>query len=511
MGSFQVGPVYPGIPIFTDTYINGFGGGFDIHPGHKTFFGSIDIGAIPLDPPNYTLGVDGKVSITFDDSGPVILTVSGSAAVHGLQVATAALTFESTGYFHLTGQADLDLDVVDISSKIDAFADLPAKEFSSEITGDLDIAGIDVSGIDGIVSSKGAGACGSYLGLQAGFGYAWGGAVHVFWHGCDFGPYRVQPISAVPSVSGARAVSSDVAVGAGTPVTNLEVHGTGGAPSVVLTDPGGHTVTPVALSPQTVHSPAISIADPAHDVTYVSVTSPKSGNWQVAAAAGSPGIAQVLAARGYPAPKLSAKVSGTGRTRTLAYHVKAPPGTTVQYAERGKGAYRVIGTAKGASGHIRFAPAAGPAGRRDIVATLTENGLPARSMTLAHYAAPKPAAPGRVKGLRVARHGQAFRVAFGGAPAADHYLVRIVATDGHRYARVISSKAAHRVTVPALGYQDAVTATVTAISSMQRSGPAVSAKASYTSKVLARAQRQAKPKTTHHHHKAKRKKKKRQR
>jgi hypothetical protein len=506
MGTFQVGPVYPGVPIFTDTYINGFGGGFDIHPGHKTFFGTIDIGAIPLDPPNYTLGVDGKVSITFEDSGPVVLTVSGSAAVHGLQVATAALTFESTGYFHLTGDADLDLDVVDIDSKIDAFADLPGKEFSSEITGDLDIAGIDVSGIDGIVSSKGAGACGSYLGLQAGFGYAWGGAVHVFWHGCDFGPYRVQPISAVPSVAGARAVSSDVAVSAGTPVTNLEVHGTGGAPSVVLTDPAGHTVTPVALSPQTVHSPAISIADPAHAVTYVSVTAPKFGNWQVAAAPGSVPIAQVLAARGYPAPKLSAKVTGAGRTRTLAYRVKTPPDTTVQFAERGTGAYRVIGSARGASGHIRFTPAAGPAGRRDIVASITENGLPARSETLTHYVAPQPPVPGRVKGLRVSRRGHAFRIAFGTAAAADHYVVQITATDGHRYARVISGKTAHQVTVPALGYQDVVTATVTAISVMQRSGPTVSAKASYTSKVLARAQRQAKPA---HHDKHKRKKRKR--
>ena len=40
MGSFQVPFAFPGIPIFTDAYIAGFGGGFDIRPPRKRFFGS---------------------------------------------------------------------------------------------------------------------------------------------------------------------------------------------------------------------------------------------------------------------------------------------------------------------------------------------------------------------------------------------------------------------------------------------------------------------------------------
>ena len=65
MGSFQVGVPFPGVPIFSDVYLNGFGGGFDLHPPRKRFFGSIDIGAIPLDPPNYTVNVTGAISLTF--------------------------------------------------------------------------------------------------------------------------------------------------------------------------------------------------------------------------------------------------------------------------------------------------------------------------------------------------------------------------------------------------------------------------------------------------------------
>jgi hypothetical protein len=509
MGSFQVNGLYPGIPIFTDTYLTGFGGGFDIHPGKRHFFGSIDVGAIPLDPPNYTLGITGVVGLTFNDNGPVVLTVDGTGSIHGLQVATAGLTFSTNGFFEMKGQADLDLDVVDVNASVDAFAYLPQKEFSSEMTGDVNVAGIDISGIDGIVSTRGTGACGSYLGLKAGFGYVWGGSVSVFWHGCDFGPYRIQPPPSGNALSAAGGrVAADVAVVKGTPVTNFEVRGTGGAPSVVLTDPAGHTVTPVALSPQTVHSAAISIADPAHDLTYVSVTAPRAGNWQVTAAPGSAPIAQVLAARGYPAPTLHAKVTGTGATRTLTYTAKTPPGTTVQFAERGSDAYKVLGTAKGSRGTLRFTPADGSAGRRAVVALLTENGLPARELTVAHYVAPAPPRPGKVHGLRVSRRGRSFGVAFGKAGGASHYLVSIDATDGHRYVRVIAGKTAHRVSVPALGYGDAITATVRAVSSMQRTGPAVSGQATYTSKVLRRAQREARHAATHHRHHHKKKKRK---
>jgi hypothetical protein len=197
---------------------------------------------------------------------------------------------------------------------------------------------------------------------------------------------------------------------------------------------------------------------------------------------------------------LRAQVTGTGRTRTLTYRAKTPPGTTVQFAERGSDAYKVIGTARGARGKLHFTPADGSAGRRAIVALLTENGLPARELTVAHYVAPKPPTPGKVHGLHVSRRGRSFRVTFGRATGASHYLVSINATDGHRSVRVIAGRTPHRVSVPALGYGDAITATVSAVSSMQRTGPAVTGKASYTSKVLKRAQREARHAAKHHRH-----------
>jgi hypothetical protein len=491
MGSFHVDVPFPGIPVFEDAYLTGFGGSFDIHPGHKEFGGSIDFGAIPLDPPNFAIGLDGNVSITFPDTGPVVVKMTGTGTVHGSQVASAQATFESSGYFALTGNVDLDLTVLDLQASLNAFADLPAGTFASEVKGSLEIAGISISDVDGIISSKGAGACGGYFGLRAGFGYTWSGSPQIFWHGCDFGPYRVQPSSAVASSLGAAARPSFVAnvgVASGTAVSNLEVDGTGGAPTVTLTDPAGQTITPPPLTPQTAGASSFQVADPAHDVTYVTVVGPHAGNWTVAAAPGSAPVARVLAARGYPEPKLSASVSGRGRARTLHYAVSGPPGLAVQFAEQGASTWRVLGSAHGPHGTLPFTPAIGPAGTREVVALVSENGMPLRRQVLTHYRAPGPPRPGAVSGLRVARHGRAFRIAFGRASGAARYTVHAIATDGHRSTWVIS-RGPHRRTVPAIGYADRLDVTVAGISSLDETGPAARASASYASPVYRRAHR----------------------
>jgi hypothetical protein len=491
MGSFHVDVPYPGIPIFEDTFITGFGGSFDIHPTHKVFTGSIDLGAIQADPPNYVLGVSGVVSITFQDNGPVIVQISGSGSVHGQQIATASAEFRTDGFFELKGELDLDLTLVSISANIDAFADLPSGTFSAELKGTLDTGTFDIASVDGIVSSKGAGACGTYLGFSAGFGYTWGGSAHLFLDDCDFGPYRVAPPAAALSHQRgmpAGEVVRDATIASGTSVVNFEVHGTDGAPNVTLTDPKGNSITPVALTSTTGKNASFQVADPAHDVTYVAVKAPRAGNWQVAAAAGSVPITQVLTTRGYAAPKVSAHVSGHGQSRSLSYHVSGPPTLKVAFEEKAAHSYGVIGTARAAHGTLHFTPAAGPAGRRTIIAVLSENGVPVRHVTVASYRAPAPARPGKVSKLRVRRHGHKFRITFGSARGAARYTVHAVASDGHRFTWVVY-RGAHSRTVPVLGYTDRVSVTVAGISSQQKIGPAAKASASYQSPVYKKAHR----------------------
>jgi hypothetical protein len=500
MGSFQVGPFYPGLPIFTDAFITGFGGGFDIRPPLKRFFGSIDIGAIPLDLPNYTIGVTGTVSITFPDSGPVKVEVDGSGSVHGLQIGTAKMIFQTNGYFEVDGDLNLDLDVAQYDSSLKAFVDLPGKEFSAELSGDLLVDGYGIASADGIISSKGVGACGKYLLLEIGFTYPWGGSPTPMLESCDLGPLRVQPVSAESAAARAHAAIASVPVSAGTSVSDISVTGSGGVPSVVLTDPEGHTVIPQTLSPATVHAAAIAVSFAKTNTTLIALRTPHAGGWQVAAAPGSVPITSVASARGYAAPMLNAHVTGRGYQRALHYDVTSRSGLSVTFAEQGGRVYKTIGTARGARGTLRFSPAAGAAGRRAIYAIVTESGTPRERVKVASYTAPGPARPGRVKGLRVDARGGSFRITFGTATNAAHYLLRLTGSDGRRQV-VLVSHGAHRVTVPALGYEDRLAVSVSGVSSYQRSGPSTTATAEYQSAVYRRAHA---PK-----HKAKPKKKKR--
>src|SRR6185312_13398672 len=203
------------------------------------------------------------------------------------------------------------------------------------------------------------------FGLHAGLSYPWGGTpdASVGTGSCDLSPFVVKPVS-VASVAGrsGRTRVAEVATAAGAggaPFEDIAVTGSGAPPSVVLTSPGGKTVVPVAFGPGAASAPAVALTVPKTGTTYVMVRNPGAGNWKVSAAPGSSAITQVRQARGYPAPVLHARVSGRGATRRLTYTVTKRPGLSVSFAERAHRVYRILGTAKGAHGTLRFTPAPG--------------------------------------------------------------------------------------------------------------------------------------------------------
>jgi hypothetical protein len=486
MGSFNVMLPYPGVPIFTDAYLAGFGGGFDIHPPRKTFFGNITVGGIPLDPPNYAITVNGKVSITFVDNGPVIVTVEGTGALHGFQIATAKLVFQTNGYFEVDGNVNIDLGVAALEAGVKAFIDLPAKEFSSELQGHLTLLGYDVASADSVISSKGVGACGSAFGVSLGIGYLWGGSVDVIagiGASCDLSQYVEQPVSnAAPDVAagqgGARqahAAAAGIPVAVGAPFEDVAITGAGGVPTVVLTDPAGRQISPSAI--QAVGSPAVALPSPSTDTTYVMLRQPVAGSWRVSAAPGSVPITAVKSARGYARPAVTAQVTGHGHRRTLHYAMTARPGLSVTFAETGPGLYHVISTVTGARGTVAFSPANGSAGVRHILALVSEQGVPRMRLDVARYIAPGPLRPGRPSGLKIARHGHSFVVSFRAAPNAAYYLVRVTASDGRHLVQLVRGSRL-RLTLPVVGYHDHLTATVLGVSRLNRRGPAVRARGS---------------------------------
>lgn len=482
MGSFNVTVPFPGVPIFTDTYLDGFGGGFDIHPASRRFFGSVMIGAIPLDYPNYTIGVTGAVSITFNNDGPVVVEVDGAGTVHGYSIANGKLIFQSNGYFEVDGNVDIDLSVADLQAGIQALVDLPSKEFSASANGFLRVGGQDIASAQGVVSSLGVAACGSSFDVNAGFSYPWGGSpsVSVGLGGCDISPYVIQPMSAaadgrVPGAPAARERAAVVHTASAAPFEDIAVTGAGAPPSVVLHGPGGQSVTPVALGPGASSAAAVALPAPNNDTTYVMVRNPGAGTWTVSAADGSSPITAVSAARGYASPTIRARVTGSGTTRRLAYSVSSRPGLSVSFAERSSRTYHVLGHASGARGSLRFVPAAGAAGRREIVAIVSDGGVQREIVTVASYRAPGPVTPARVRDLRVTRHGRRFRIGFGTALGASYYVLTVRASDGRHLLRLIG-RSRHSLTLPVLGYTDHLKVSVLGVSALGRRGPAVSAR-----------------------------------
>ena len=174
-------------------------------------------------------------------------------------------------------------------------------------------------------------------------------------------------------------------------------------------------------------------------------------------------------------PTAKATVTGSGRKRELHYKVSTSADTAVTFVEQTKHLTHLIGVAKGRSGTITFTPADGPAGRRDIVAELTNDGTPITNPTVATYAAPGPLTPGKATHLRVVASQRAFAYSYVPPANATKVLVTIAASDGRHLERVVSAKS-HRGSVPTRGLPDAVTVTVTGIAANGRRGLPVSAR-----------------------------------
>ena len=138
---------------------------------------------------------------------------------------------------------------------------------------------------------------------------------------------------------------------------------------------------------------------------------------------GSPAISGVLIAHALPAVAVTAHVlAGTGRTRTIAYQSTPAPGRALTLIETGAGAVaHPLGTVSGAHGQITFTPAAGPGGRRTILAEVTERGLAVGTpFKVATYVAPGPPALTRPRHVTVTRRGHRIRIAW------DRVLVLVV-------------------------------------------------------------------------------------
>jgi hypothetical protein len=317
------------------------------------------------------------------------------------------------------------------------------------------------------LSTVGVGVCGTVpipfftgaVPVTITVGYKWGGDVGIALFDCDLGPYK----EANPRASAAGTPYSLTLPG-GLPSAMIRVVGRGGPPDVSLTGPGNRTIS-TANPPS---DPSVVVLTDG-DTTLIALKHPAGGVWTVTP--DSP-VVSVASANGLPAPRITANVTGAGQQRVLHYALTPEPGQTVTFAEHGARTYRTIGVARGARGTIRFTPAPGRRGGRQILALVSQSGIQMHSLAVARYAAPKPSGPGRPAHLRVIHRGATLSVTWTRVRGAAGYTVITAASDGERMIKLTKGHALRLSGIPA---RVRGSLTVQALDTMALRGPAARA------------------------------------
>jgi Concanavalin A-like lectin/glucanases superfamily len=364
-----------------------------------------------------------------------------------LPLANAYLLYEFPDYFELGGGFEFDPPLLKITGSMLGFLDPSNHSFNLQGNVSACLRNVQVSVLGqnldinpcyttaAAVSSKGVGFCGTLpvpvpvvgvVPVQITVGYKWGDALPSITPGfsCSMGDYEVT------SAHAARAAGpSGFSLPRGLTATTVRVTGSGGAPDVVLTGPHGIQVSTVGA---TARSDVVVIHLPDADQTLVGLRRPAGGRWVVSPVPGSAPVAGVAVAHSLPAPDVRASVTGRGARRTLSYRLAAAPGRVVTFVERGAAAYRTLGVARGSHGRIAFSPAAGPGGRREILALISQGGAPAGQTVVGSYRAPAQTRLPAPRGLHARRAGSRLVVSADEVPDAWRYATTLTLASGRR-------------------------------------------------------------------------------
>jgi uncharacterized delta-60 repeat protein len=467
-------PTQPDLfPPFHTALLSHIGGAVGLNPFRLT--GTIGISAANVvDEDGVLLGVfaSGRQPYTLpEDPGPELaplagrtfdrfaLAIGGTASVKvpilgGLPLLHAYGLYEYPDYFEFGGGFSFKFGIVSLDGSVSGFVYPSSRRFNAEAGLNACLKNVKIGWkfvkikispcltVGGVVSSRGIGFCGvvpvpfpifGRIPVTVGAGYHWGDSLpQLMLFKCDYSGYRERsPFAAHDAAAGYR-----VRLPKGLPAEMFRVRGSGGTPSLVVTDPHGQDLTK--------SDDAITVEDTEPNTTLVALRHPAAGNWTIRAAVGSVPIAQVSSADGLPDPGITARVAGVGRRRVLHYRYTPVAGRTVTFVERGRDTSRVLGSAHARAGKIAFTPGPGR-GKHTVIAQISQNGTPTRDLKVASYTAPGPAAPGRPTHVRATRRRGSIRVSWRPVVGARSYEVLVQLADGSRDFRVVSRA---RATLP---------------------------------------------------------------
>ncbi len=417
--------------------------------------------------------------ISFGD--PVTFRFSGTLELVSFDLANGFLEYRVPSYVGFGGGINYvapgGVLRASIGVQPESFIDVASGKFSAVVKGEVCVPascppfpfGLS-AGATGAFSSKGAAFC-TNGSPSFGFGFTWGGDASLFLDGgCSVGDYTVAGAAAARAFR--QAGAGTVTVRGGVAQANIAVLGAGGAPYVRVTAPDGAVFEVTSQAPAFRSARAVAVANQPASATVFYLAKPLAGTYKVEALPGGVPVAGARVAQGLPPVKVSASVTrGRGRARTLRYRVAAIKGQVVTFSELRPGvAGKVIGTAKGTRGTLRFTPADGKAGQRKIVALVEQDGAPRSQVTVGTYTAPGPLRPGRPRFARVKRSGTSLRVSWGPSANATGYAIRATLNDGRRQLFVVGRKV-RSLRIPAVSGQFSGRITVAGLRSGPKAGP----------------------------------------
>ena len=447
--------------------------GFEVKRSPLTLSGSIGLTGGPKVAGRSAVAIGGTLKAVLDD--PFVVEVNGNLKIADeFSLADAFVRYTSTGLFQFGGKVGFDIWRLELSGSIDGWVDgLDAFNVEGSIDACLDVWGPNPCGnAKVLLSSKGIAGCVGVYGYYVGAGAIWALPPDFdAFTGCDLAPYReIKPSAAGRVRAAAQLVRTTLPKGL--PSAAWEVTADGAPVGVTLIGPGGQAVT-VSRDVPVVQNDTFYAQLREDGTTFVLVNKPAAGLWTLS----DDGVARVVKvreARGLPKVSVDASVGGRGRARVLRWRLRPIKGQRVTFAEIGTDVRNAIVSTSSRRGSVRFRPADGPAGRREIVAIVEQDRQPRTTQTVASYRAPGPLRPGRPRALRLRRSGSRVVVSWRPRPSGFRHALYFQLGDGRRLVRIVSAK---RRSYTLKGVPRSVSAKVKifALSAVDAKGPSASA------------------------------------
>lgn len=457
---------YPGITLFSGVNLAHIGIGFGLDP--TRFLGSAGLLVAGL------VTIDGNLVLAFpsaaepfilrhDEAGDAFpaafytrsytdptLAIGAEASVAIPDVGAVRLgggyvLYEFPDYIGFGGNLEHQdfLGVLSIDGGVNGEVNFSNGRFNIGGTIHACIADVVCAGAIINVSSRGAGGCAELLGLNVGGGIEWNPLTVKLWpfDGCKWSRFAETNIFG-PRLGAGRARTAQSApftvhIAKGNRSRAIELDGSGAAPRVRVSGPGGLSFDSPAGAGLAINPRVRVMRSLTLKTTVVGLVDPVPGDYTLTLDAGSAAVAKVSEATDPSNAKITATVRGSGATRTLSYAIAPRPDQTVTFVEQGASAARPIATVTGGRGTLHFTPAPG-IGSRTIMARFTLAGLPAENITVAHFAPPSPRLA-RPAAVRVKRSGT--RVLLRWSPVAGATSYDVVVTDAGGAQRLLHTRA----------------------------------------------------------------------